>query len=227
MSQSNIHGSSAPEHPLRIILVENDPLSAKLIRQLLAARMHGLEITAHLENGYEIVQYGMAHPFAADVILMDMHLGDIDGPIATWRLRRANVLTPVLGMTSLPLSHYAHMLQVGGGQGLCSKRDISGIATKIQSLANGNPCTGFDVPEDAQQRISNQHDFPALLTPTQTLVMELMDKGFSDNDIAERLACTTATIRKHRQYALSRLGAKTTREGMSIWHDFKHMLSLD
>lgn len=219
--------TAATRQRLRLILVENDPLAMELVGELLAAYLPGMEDVAHLTGGFDTVDYCARHPGEADAILMDMHLGDIDGPKVVWHLRHDGNPTPVLGMTSLPLDRYLSALRVAGGQGLCSKRDIRGIAYTLHAIVHGQPSDGFDSPAQAIRRIQIQRHPLTMLTPTQGRVMDLLARGITDEDIATRLGCSPATVRKHRQNALDRLGAGNLREGIAQWNHINHMFGLD
>ncbi|MEE1295955.1 MAG: response regulator transcription factor [Bifidobacterium sp.] len=207
--------------------MENDPLAMGLVAQLLAARLPDLRIVGRLDSGFDTLDHRLAHPQAADLILMDMHLGDIDGPKVTWQLRHAGDATPVLGMTSLPLNRYDQALRIAGAQGLRSKRDIAGIVALLPRIARGGACDGYETAADAVRRIGAQTHSMTILTPTQGRIMDLMDRGYSDDDIAERLGCSPATVRKHRQHALKRLGVGNAREGVSKWRHLNRMFGLD
>ncbi|KFI62017.1 response regulator [Bifidobacterium cuniculi] len=219
--------SATSRQRLRLILVENDPLAMELVGELLAAYLPGLEVVAHLTGGFDTVDHCTRHRGEADAILMDMHLGDIDGPKVVWQLRHDGDTIPVLGMTSLPLDRYFGALRLAGGQGLCSKRDIRGIAHALHAIVHGESCDGFDSPAQAIRHIQTQHHPLTMLTPTQGRVMDLLARGITDDAIATHLGCSPATVRKHRQHALDRLGAANLREGIVQWNHINRMFGLD
>jgi two-component system, cell cycle response regulator DivK len=68
----------------RILLVEDDPLSLKLMRDVL--RAHGYE-TDEVSNGLEVMDRAIA--CSADLVVMDIGLPGLDGREATRQMKAA------------------------------------------------------------------------------------------------------------------------------------------
>lgn len=89
---------SAPQLPGlmgRVLLAEDDPVLSALGERMLAD--FGLEVTA-VANGREAVVRGVEPGW--DVILLDMHMPEMDGAEAASTLRRAGVTCPILAVTA-------------------------------------------------------------------------------------------------------------------------------
>ncbi len=75
--------ASRTDRPLRILLAEDNPVSALVAERLLTIRGHSVVIA---RTGREAVDRWSEGPF--DVVLMDMHMPELDGDAATREIRR-------------------------------------------------------------------------------------------------------------------------------------------
>ncbi|MFO1068465.1 MAG: response regulator transcription factor [Geminicoccaceae bacterium] len=76
---------------MRALMIEDDPVSARLIEAALRSENIVFEPTDHGEDGIELAKL-----YDFDIIILDLRLPDIDGYEVVRRLRAARVLTPVL-----------------------------------------------------------------------------------------------------------------------------------
>ncbi|PKU92644.1 response regulator of two-component system [Bifidobacterium pseudolongum subsp. globosum] len=210
-----------------IALVENDVLARKPLEYLLTRVMPDLRIVETFTNGVDAIQYCLQHRRSTDILLTDMHLGDVDGPAVAWRLRRAGSMLPILGITSLPLEHYHNAAVAAGLQGLLPKSNIAQIVAALRDLQQGKPCTGYESPAMAVARISRSSSPMRALTDTQAKVLELAADGYDSNGIARQLHCAPSTVRKHKQNILARLNVPTIQEAVVQWTRFQHMFNFD
>jgi two-component system cell cycle response regulator CtrA len=81
---------------MRILLVEDDPATAKSIEMMLGSAGMVVDSTDLGEDGFEI---GKLYDY--DIIVLDLMLPDIDGMEVLRRLRDARVQTPVLILSGL------------------------------------------------------------------------------------------------------------------------------
>ncbi len=76
---------------MRALVIEDDPVSARLIETALRSENIVFEPTDHGEEGIELAKL-----YDFDIIILDLRLPDIDGYEVVRRLRAAKVPTPVL-----------------------------------------------------------------------------------------------------------------------------------
>ncbi len=81
---------------MRVLVVEDDPVIAKMIGAELAAERIVCDITDLGEDGVELAKL-----YDFDIILLDLILPDIDGYEVVQQLRNAKVETPILILSSL------------------------------------------------------------------------------------------------------------------------------
>ena len=76
---------------MRALVIEDDPVSARLIESALASENVVFEPTDRGEEGLELAKL-----YDFDIIILDLRLPDIDGYEVVRRMRAAKVKTPVL-----------------------------------------------------------------------------------------------------------------------------------
>ncbi len=81
---------------MRILLVEDDPSTAKSIEMMLKSEGYVVDLADMGEDGLEI---GKLYDY--DIIVLDLMLPDIDGYEVLRRLRQARVKTPILILSGL------------------------------------------------------------------------------------------------------------------------------
>ena len=83
------------QNNIRLLLVEDDQTSQKLIR--LSLRKMDVDLTI-VDNGYDCIEIVQKQSF--DIILMDIRMPIIDGYKTTKILRRAGLTTPIIAVTA-------------------------------------------------------------------------------------------------------------------------------
>jgi signal transduction histidine kinase/DNA-binding NarL/FixJ family response regulator len=84
---------------LKVLLVDDSPINRKLGRILLQDEGHSVKTVA---NGREALQASLAESF--DLILMDLHMPEMNGLEAARRIRASGSSTPIIALTGNALS---------------------------------------------------------------------------------------------------------------------------
>jgi two-component system cell cycle response regulator CtrA len=79
------------ERAMRVLLIEDDPVSARLIEGVLRSENMTFERSGEGEEGLELAKL-----YDFDIIILDLRLPDMDGYEVMRRLRAAKIQTPVL-----------------------------------------------------------------------------------------------------------------------------------
>jgi two-component system cell cycle response regulator DivK len=114
-----------------ILLVEDNAMNLKLARDVL--RFHGFH-TIEATTGADGV--AAAEEQGPDVILMDIHLPDMDGVVALrqLRLRPATAAIPVVALTALAMDADRERLEAAGFDGYLVKPiDIKRFPEQVRS----------------------------------------------------------------------------------------------
>jgi DNA-binding NarL/FixJ family response regulator len=162
-----------------------------------------------------------AHELLPDVILLDMAFEDSRATARALReaLPHTSIVAlaipdseeHVLDCAEAGISGYvsregsldellATVVRVTNGEVVCSPRIAAGLFRRVASLStrvqNGYP----------------PHLPAATLTPRETEVIELINEGFSNKEIARRLYIEVPTVKNHVHSILEKLGARSRSE---------------
>ncbi len=119
----------------KILIVEDIPDNAELVRRIMSARGHDVFHAADAETGLE-----MAHATLPDLILLDLGLPDHDGlTLVGWlRAEPAFSKVPIVAYTAWPPETAKHMAEMYGCTGFIGKPigSVKDFAEKIESFLN-------------------------------------------------------------------------------------------
>ena len=153
-----------------------------------------------------------------DVVLMDLAMPGMDGATATRMIREKCPEIQVIVLTSFKEQDLVQgALQAGAIGYLLKDVTVLELANAIRAAYAGKPTLA---PEAAQALIQATR-MPAErigfdLTEREHEVLALMVKGLNNNDIAERLVVSRSTAKFHVSSILSKLGATSRTEAVSL-----------
>jgi DNA-binding NarL/FixJ family response regulator len=205
-------GPSVP--PIRIVLVDDQELVRTGFRMVLEAQpdMHVVG-----EAGDGLAAIDLAGRLHADVMVMDARMPRLDGVEATRRIREAGERPRVLMLTTFDLDEYAFAALKAGASGFLLK-DVppEELLFAIRAVHSGDSV----VAPSTTRRLIDQ--FAALLpggqpeTPAE--VSDLTERehevllhvaaGLSNQEIAQLLFLSEATVKTHVGRVLAKLGLR-------------------
>lgn len=118
---------------LRVLIVEDSLLTERVLRDMIDAQPD-MTVVDVVTTGQEAIR--RAAELRPDVILMDIHLPDLDGVQATWLISSKNPDSSVIMVTSEERAEYMQRAMVAGAQGYVLKpvRDAEEIANTIRTV---------------------------------------------------------------------------------------------
>ncbi|HLH27252.1 MAG TPA: response regulator [Chloroflexota bacterium] len=121
------------DQKLTVLIVEDSHLTARVMRDMIDAQPD-MTVVGVAATGQEAVR--RASELSPDVILMDIHLPDIDGVHATWLIASKNPNSSVIMVSSEERAEYMQRAMVAGAQGYLLKpiRDAEEIANTIRTV---------------------------------------------------------------------------------------------
>jgi NarL family two-component system response regulator LiaR len=174
-----------------------------------------LELVAEAGSGEEAV--AMCNRFRPDVVLMDLKMPGMDGAAATRKIREHWPKIQIIALTSFKEEELVEgALQAGAIGYLLKNVSAHELADAIRAAHAGRPTLA---PEAAQALIQSARKPPAPgydLTDRELEVLALMVEGLSNPEIAERLFVSRSTIKFHVSNVLSKLGAASRTEAVSL-----------
>jgi NarL family two-component system response regulator LiaR len=199
---------------IRIVIVDDHAM----VRRGLAAFLKvfdDLELIGEAANGKEAVELVAA--VQPDVVLMDLIMDQTDGAAATRAIRQNHPHVQVIALTSFREEMLVQKaLQAGAISYLLKNVSADELAAAIRAAHVGRSTLA---PEAAEALIHAAAQPPAPgfdLTARERDVLELMIKGLSNVDIAERLVVSQSTIKTHVSSILAKLGVSSRTEAVAL-----------
>ena len=200
-------------------LVDNDRRSLESLRRIFVELVDGLSVKWMVTKGEEAERLCLDPERRPDVLLIDMSLDGMQGPVVCRRMRERLSVMPILAMTAFPTERYSAKVARAGAQGICSKNSetdlVKGIGVVVQGKTYG---VGFDTATDARKRLLEERaNNSRRLTDKEMEVMDHVADGLTDREIAAKLGIALSTVRKHVQNAKSKMQAKNRFQAMWMW----------
>jgi len=202
-----------PSNPIRVMLVDDHTMVRKGLATFLSV-YDDLQLAGEAESGAAAIQ--LCGELLPDVVLMDMVMPDMDGPIATRTICRMYPQVQVIALTSFKEGDLVKNALEAGAIGYLLK-DVSAddLVQAIRAAYAGRATLS---PEAAQALVetANQPPRPGLdLTEREREVLALMIEGLNNTQIAGRLTVSPSTIKSHVSNILSKLGVTSRTEAVT------------
>jgi len=184
---------------LRIILADDHALVRAGFRALL--REMGIQILAEAGNGWEVLQRVSEHQ--PDVVLMDIAMPELNGLEATARLTQQFPTVRVVILSMHANIEYARRaLQAGAAGYLLKNAKAAELETALTAVAQGevylSPAVAKYVAADYTRRCQDKSPAYMRLTPRQAEILQLITKGYTRKQIAEKLDISVKTFDTYR-----------------------------
>jgi RNA polymerase sigma factor (sigma-70 family) len=173
----------------------------------------GLALFKHLE-------LGGAPP---DVLLLDLHLPDMNGMLITEKLRNLSPEIPkIIILSAHSAERYAtHLIDLGANSFLNKDCEPSEVLKAIEEVAEKGYYFNEIVQNSIRIQKKNQQKriidfYGQSLTDREKEVLLLICKDKSSREIAEELDISIKTVESHRNNAMEKIGAKSI-SGMVLY----------
>lgn len=155
------NGPSTPTIPaMRVLVVEDEPKMAALIKRVLVAEHHAVDVAP---DGVSAIALADTGPH--DVVILDRMLPDIDGVTVLRLLRAKGIRTPVLMLTALgAVDDRVAGLDAGADDYLAKPFAFSELLARIRALARRPAATSEmrlsagDLALDEQRHVAQVGD---------------------------------------------------------------------
>lgn len=208
---------------IRVMLVDDHNVVRSGLATFLKA-YDDLELVGEAKNGIEAVN--LCHQNPPDVILMDLMMPEMDGIAATRAILTGYPDIKIIAMTSFEDEELVQgVLSAGAISYLLKNITSDELARAIREAVSGRSTLS---PEAAQALVhatrSPQHTLFEL-TEREREVLDLVVQGYSNQQIADHLFISLATVKAHISNILSKLQVSSRAE--AIAYAIKHkMVSL-
>jgi NarL family two-component system response regulator LiaR len=198
---------------IRVILVDDHNVVRSGLATFLRA-FDDLELVGEAKNGYEAVN--LCREKQPDVILMDLMMPEMDGIAATQAILADYPEIKIIAMTSFEEEELVQGVLAAGAISYLIKNVTSDeLAKAIRDAVSGKPTLS---PEAARvliqaTRPTKQPLFD--LTEREQEVLNLVVQGRSNQQIADALVISLATVKAHISSILSKLQVSSRAEAIA------------
>ncbi len=197
----------------KIILVDDHPIYREGIKLLIEMEHIG-QVIAEAGNGKDFLD--LLEYLAPDIVIMDIDMPIIDGIQAT---QKALELHPEIKILILSMhgdnKYYTRFIDAGAKGFILKTAGKEELESAIRKIING----GSYFSQDLLLNIINDLKVPTQkskleqsldLTDREKEIMQLMCKGLSSNEIAEKIFLSSKTIEGYRTKLLLKTETKNT-----------------
>lgn len=201
--------STPEERPLRVLLVDDDPLVRMGLRTMLGG-VPDLIVAGEAEDGAEV--FDLVAATRPDVVLMDLKMPGTDGITATARLREHPDAPAVIVLTTYDADDQVLQALRAGAAGFVLKHTPpADIVDAVRRAAAGEPVLSPSVLAGLIQQVTtpdgerrHARELLDALTERERAIATAIARGLTNREIAAELYLSTATVKAH----LTRLMAK-------------------
>ena len=191
---------------IRVLIVDDHAIVRKGIRALLF-ESGGFEIVAEVADGQAAVVAAVESK--PDVILMDLLMPGMDGIEATRRITDQQPGARILVLTSFAADNKLFPAIKAGALGyLLKDSSPEDLVRAIRQIHRGEPALHPTIARKLLQEIVQPADLqpaPEALTARELAVLRLIAQGLRNQEIADELAVSEATVRAHVSRILGKL----------------------
>jgi two-component system nitrate/nitrite response regulator NarL len=202
-----------PNEPIRILLVDDQPLFRGAIAALIAEQ-DDMVVVGEAENGLQGVE--MARALVPDLVVMDVEMPVMDGVEAV-RLIREQLSTVKVIMLTVSESddHVFDAIRFGAHGYLLKDLRPEQLYDMIRSVMRNetplSPAIAGRLLNEIQSGATKRDSSPAppqgpSVTRRELEILQLVAEGLSNKEIGKRLSITEGTVKNHVHNALEKLG---------------------
>jgi DNA-binding NarL/FixJ family response regulator len=197
------------------VLVADDHAVLRSGLRMLIGAQADMEVVGEAADGEEAIQ--QAQKLRPDVVLMDLTMPGAGGIQAIDRVRKVAPEARVLVLTMHDVPAYLRSALAAGASGYVVKRAAdSELLSAIRNVHRGrtvlDPTLAVQVVERGivQRPASPEARGPLkLLSQREREVLELVARGHTNQQIADRLGLSVKTVETHRARLVEKLGLRS------------------
>jgi NarL family two-component system response regulator LiaR len=204
-------------HKIRVILVDDHDTIHSEIGGLLAA-LEEIELVGQGRNGQEAVSLCDQH--ATDIILMDIAMPVMNGIDATKEIVARHPEIKIIALSGMGDTQTVQQMIAAGAIGyLLKNARPEELVSTIQAVYNGQWVFSSDVVKpllDNRKPPAGKSPRDYGLTRREMDILQAMSEGLNNNEVAQKLYISTATVRFHVTNIIEKLGVENRMEALVI-----------
>lgn len=211
---------------MRILIVDDQKLFADSLGTVIRSEEEFIESVASVNSGAEALS--LLQKEVPDIILMDIHMPGMDGIELTRAIHRKYPDIKILMLTTFGYDEYVKDAMHYGAVGYLLK-DISSeeLMASIQGASKGLRIVSPKVIEGAykiKRAPSGPQSIPDWyyqLTHREKEILILVQKGYSNDEIAEQVLLSVQTVKNYLSSIYEKLDVKNRFQAMRLAMEYK------
>jgi DNA-binding NarL/FixJ family response regulator len=209
---------------IRVLIVDDDALVRGALRMMLSGSA-AIEVVGEAGDGDEVAAAVAA--YRPQVVLMDIRMPRLDGIAATAALRQRPDPPEVIVLTTFDADeNVLRALRAGASGFLLKDTPPARIVEAVQRVAAGDPILSPAVTRRLIARVTvdggtadrSRADF-ARLTEREADVVLAVARGRTNQEIADELYLSIATVKTHISHAMTKLDLANRTQLALLAHD--------
>ena len=220
---------------IRVLIADDQPVVRDGLAMLLGL-IDDVEVVATAADGVEAVE--RARGERPDIVLMDLRMPRLEGAEATRQILDSVPETRVLVLTTYADDEFLFPALQAGARGYLTKDAAAEeIEHAIRALIAGQTHLDAAIQQRLVNAILNQPplapageptpasgvSLPDELTPREVEVLKLIAAGLSNNEIADQLVLSNATVKTHINRIFYKTGARD--RAQAVRYAYQHGLT--
>jgi len=199
---------------IQVMLVDDHNVVRSGLATFLKA-YEDMELVGEAKNGLEALN--LCHKKKPDVILMDLMMPEMDGIAATRAILADYPDIKIIAMTSFEEEELVHgVLAAGAISYLLKNVTADELASAIRAASLGKSTLSPEATRALVQAIRPVKQPSIALTDREQEVLNLVVQGNSNQQIAETLVISLATVKAHISSILSKLQVSSRAEAIAF-----------
>lgn len=209
---------------IKVLIADDQELIRQSLQIVLDSR-ENLQVTDAVANGQEVV--ASVRREKPDVILMDIRMPKMDGVQCTKIIKEHYPQIKIIILTTFDDDEFVYnALKYGASGYLLKGISMDGLAAAIETVYSGQAMINPDIATKVLKLFSRmaQADYSiqisesqiAELTKTEWKIIEQVECGASNKEIAEKLSLSEGTVRNYLSNILNKLDLRD-RTQLAIW----------
>jgi DNA-binding NarL/FixJ family response regulator len=189
----------------QILLADDHWLFREGLKQLLEP-VDDIRITADVSNGDEVLTVLAKENF--DLVILDLNLPGIHGEELIVRIRINHPSLPILILSmhnEPPIAK--RMLQIGANGFITKGNSPLELLDAIHKVVMGKRFIASEIAEEIFFNATSRTDIVAheFLSPREFLILRMLAKGETVNEIAQKLNLSIKTISTHKTHLMAKM----------------------